>query len=330
MQQLVLNKYGPIEEALALEEREVPSLSKGQVLVRMEFASISPSDNYLIQGFYGLHPELPFAMGLEGVGRVTLVAPGGDPGLLGQRVILVPNYEQGTWADEIAVAESSVVAVSDLTDALQLAMAAVNPASAWGLLNLYSKIGPGDWVAQTAGNSAVGQYVIALAARAGAKTLSVVRRESAADQVRAAGGDIAIIDGTNLAENVGAALGDEKLALVIDGVGGETVGILAHFLAPNKTAVNYSIQSGAEPHVSIADLIYNGVHLTGYWLVNWIRSTPPAEVRAVLASLAALVEQSLLFAEVEATYPLSEYKEAIAHALKTGKGGKVLFALNTE
>jgi NADPH:quinone reductase-like Zn-dependent oxidoreductase len=36
---------------------------------------------------------------------------------------------------------------------------------------------PGDWIGQTAANSAMGQYIIALAKLAGVKTLNVVRRE---------------------------------------------------------------------------------------------------------------------------------------------------------
>jgi hypothetical protein len=36
---------------------------------------------------------------------------------------------------------------------------------------------PGDWIGQTAANSAMGQYIIKLAKLAGVKTLNVVRRE---------------------------------------------------------------------------------------------------------------------------------------------------------
>ena len=57
---------------------------------------------------------------------------------------------------------------------------------------------PGDWIGQTAANSAMGQYIITLAKLAGAKTLNVVRREAAALQVRQWGGDRVILQGDNL------------------------------------------------------------------------------------------------------------------------------------
>jgi NADPH:quinone reductase-like Zn-dependent oxidoreductase len=57
---------------------------------------------------------------------------------------------------------------------------------------------PGDWVGQILGNGAVGQYVIRLAKRAEYKTLSIVRREKAADQARSLGGDRVVVQGENL------------------------------------------------------------------------------------------------------------------------------------
>ena len=72
----------------------------------------------------------------------------------------------------------------DDADPLQLAMLGINPATASLLLNRYVALRSGDWIGQTAANAAVGQYIIALAKRAGVKTLNVVRRHEAVDQVR--------------------------------------------------------------------------------------------------------------------------------------------------
>jgi NADPH:quinone reductase-like Zn-dependent oxidoreductase len=52
-----------------------------------------------------------------------------------------------------------------------------------------AQLEPGDWSGLTIANSGVGQFVIGLATRAGVKTLAIVRREEAAEQVRALGAD---------------------------------------------------------------------------------------------------------------------------------------------
>jgi NADPH:quinone reductase-like Zn-dependent oxidoreductase len=83
------------------------------------------------------------------------------------------------------VPDHNVVAVSDEADVLQLAMIGVNPLTALLLLRLHEHLSPGDWIAQTGANSAVGQYVVKLAKLAGVKTLNLVRRETAAAQVAA-------------------------------------------------------------------------------------------------------------------------------------------------
>ena len=94
--------------------------------------------------------------------------------------MIVPNYEQGTWSDEIVVPVQNTVRLADNADPLQLAMIGINPATAYLLLYRYVSLMPGDWIGQTAANSAMGQYIIALARLAGVKTLNVVRRPDAA------------------------------------------------------------------------------------------------------------------------------------------------------
>jgi NADPH:quinone reductase-like Zn-dependent oxidoreductase len=110
-----------------------------------------------------------------------------DQGLLGKRVIVLPTYAYGTWAEKVVVPHDKVVEVTPEADPLQLAMLSINPATAHVMLNRFVDLMPGDWVGQPGANSAVGLLVIALAHLRGLKTLNVVRRDEAADEVRAAG-----------------------------------------------------------------------------------------------------------------------------------------------
>jgi trans-2-enoyl-CoA reductase len=72
------------------------------------------------------------------------------------------------------------------------------------------------WIGQTAGNSAVGEYLIKLAQRFGWKTMSVVRREAAAEQVRRWGGDRVVIDDDKLESNLAQSLSDTELDIVVE------------------------------------------------------------------------------------------------------------------
>ena len=71
-------------------------------------------------------------------------------------VLILPTYEQGTWADQVVVPVRNLVPMSDEADPLQLSMIGINPATAYLLLNRYVSLMPGDWIGQTAANSAMG------------------------------------------------------------------------------------------------------------------------------------------------------------------------------
>src|SRR5246500_3501936 len=264
MRQLQLVAFGEPSEVIELNPVPEPILGPEDVLVSMEAASINPSDFLLVRGIYGVRPALPFSVGAEGVGRVTHTGSKVDVTWQGRRVLILPTLEQGTWANQVVVHLRNLVPVSDEADPLQLAMIGINPVTAYLLLNRYVSLMPGDWIGQTAANSAMGQYIIALAKLAGVKTLNVVRREEAAEQVRQWGGDRVVLQGDNLHEDIEKALDGKKLSLVLDTVGGTSVGELAKSLKTGGSIVVYAMQSGQFPAVSPKDLIYRGLSIHGF------------------------------------------------------------------
>src|SRR5262249_58205901 len=140
----------------------------------------------------------------------------------------------------------------------------------------YVSLMPGDWIGQTTANAAMGQYLITLAKRAGVKTLNVVRREEAAEQVREWGGDRVVQQGDNLHKDIEEALDGKRLSLVLDNVGGTPVGELAKSLKTGGLIVVYGIQSEQFPVFSL-DFVFRGLSLHGFWLRHWIPSAPPPQ-----------------------------------------------------
>lgn len=97
MKALVL--HGPND--LRFEELPKPeNLQKGQVLVKMAYAPINPSDLAFLTGNYGIKKEYPVVPGLEGSG--TVVSSGGGlyaNYLKGKNVACVAGNQHGTWAN---------------------------------------------------------------------------------------------------------------------------------------------------------------------------------------------------------------------------------------
>jgi len=335
MTRLVLTAVGgDPAETIRLEEHapsgaragSEPELGPQDLLVAVEAAPINPADLLLAAGWFAVQPAVPgWPMGAEGVGRVLRAGAAADQALVGRRVIVLATFEQGTWAEQVVVAERNVIPVGEDGDVRQLAMLGVNPATAYALLNEYAALEPGDWIGQNLGNSAVGQYVAALARQAGIRTLSIVRRADGADRLRALGADIVLVDGPDLPERIAEALGGRRLKLAFDGVGGAEVGKLTGALEDGGTVVSYSSQTGESPVLPLADLIYRGISLRSFFVVGWLRHTTRERLEAVYAELAGLVEKGVIHSAVEAAYPLTEHAEAIAHVLRADRTGKILF-----
>src|ERR1700720_559621 len=325
MRQLQLIAHGEPSDVIELNTISEPALGQEDLLISMEAAPLNPSDFLFVRGIYGVRPAFPSSVGAEGVGRVTQMGPKVDGALRGRRVLILPTYEQGTWADQVVVPARNLVPMSDDADPLQLSMIGINPATAYLLLNRYVSLMPGDWIGQTAANAAMGQYTIALAKLAGVKTLNVVRREEAAEQVRQWGGDREVLQGDNLHKDIEEALDGKKLSLVLDMVGGTPVGELAKSLKPGGSIVVYALQSGQFPAIPPGDLIYRGLSLHGFWLINWIRNAPRTEIQEIYQKLGDLVADGSLSAVVETVYALEQFKEAFDQSLKSNRGGKILF-----
>ncbi|GAB2612856.1 zinc-dependent alcohol dehydrogenase family protein [Kribbella endophytica] len=322
MSQLILNAIGDIEGNTELVEAPDLTVGAGGALVRIEAAAINPVEFMLAAGTYGYQAQVPFALGTEGVGRVV---ESGDPDLQGKRVLIVPNYQQGTWADEVVVKAENLVVIPDEGDALQLAMVGVNPLTAYKLLTEFVDLKPGDWIGQNLGNSSVGQYVIGLAKHLGLKTVSVVRREEAAAKLRELGADVVVVDGEDLAGRIKQRLDGAELKLALDGTGDQTIGALAQTVEFGGTVVSYSSVTGQAPVVGLGDSIYRQLTLRGLWIVNWLSTASKAELDKTYTELAALVASGVLSLEVGATYPLADYRKAWDHARESGRSGKVLF-----
>jgi NADPH:quinone reductase-like Zn-dependent oxidoreductase len=292
------------------------------VVVETEFFPINPADVLNLEGKYGAAPpKLPMTPGAEGVGRIAQAGAAVHHVKPGDRVLL-PG--PGCWRERIKAPGKAVFALPEGVDPKQLAMLRVNPPTAHLMLHQFVAPRPGQWVIQNAANSGVGHCLIRLARLAGVKTVNVVRREELVAPLRAFGGDVVLVDGPDLDARVRAAIGDGSLPLAIDAVGGSGTQRLARCVSDGGTVVNYGVLSGEPCMVDGRETVFRDVRLHGFWLRKWFAETPPAQIAALYRELAAKVADGTLAVEVEAIYPIRRIKEAVAHAARGGRSGKIL------
>ncbi len=320
-----VSRFGRPETAVELVEQPDPGEpAPDEVVVDAEFAPINPADVLNLEGKYGATPpKLPMIPGAEGVGRVTKVGSAVSHVKPGDRVLL-PG--PGCWRERFKAPGKAVFALPAGVDPKQLAMLRVNPPTAYLMLHQIVPPKPGNWLIQNAANSGVGHCLIKLARLAGVKTVNVVRREELVAPLRAFGGDVVLTDGPDLDARVRKEIGEAALPLAIDAVGGSGTQRLARCLSDGGTVVNYGLLSGEPCMVDGRETVFRDVKLVGFWLRKWFADTPPAQIAATYRELAARVADGTLAVEVEAVYPFRRIKEAVAHAARGGRSGKVLIS----
>src|SRR5437764_12622170 len=192
----VYDTHGNPADVLRLESRPWPTPGSGEAIVKMRAAPINPADLNQIEGKYPVRAELPATPGFEGAGVVAEVGTNVTNVGAGDLVILPHNV--GTWRDAIAVKAEDLVVVPARIEPVNAAMLKINPMNAWRLLHDYVDLQKGDWLIQNAANSAAGRAVIQIAHELDYKTVNVLRRAELIDELRAEGGDVALVDGENL------------------------------------------------------------------------------------------------------------------------------------
>ncbi len=301
---------------------DTPEPGQGEVLVELLAAPINPSDLLTLTGDYGVLPDLPATGGNEGVGKVSKLGAEVSGLEVGQMVLLPIGC--GTWCSHLVASAKDLIPLPGQADPLQMSMLTINPPTASLLLSEVVDLQRGEWVIQNAANSAVGGYLVQLAAERGLKTVNVVRREAARAAVEKQGADVVLVDGPDLADQVAAATGKAKIRLGIDAIGGEATERLAACLAFGGTVVNYGMMSGEPCQVSPGQLIFRGITLTGFWLASWFRQASPEAQQQLFGELIGKIAAGKLSAPVAKTYPLSQVSEAV-HAASLGeREGKIL------
>jgi len=313
------------EVARCVDMAEPDPPVRGEVLVEVEAFPINPVDLLTISGRYAVRPPLPALPGSEALGRVISVGEGVTQVSAGDRVVMMGREN---WAQRKTIRAGEAIPIRVDADPLQLAMLKINPATAYLMLTRYRELAAGDWLIQNAANSGVGTYLISLAKARGVRTVNVVRRDDLVAPLKERGADIVLVDGPDLAERVAEAIGDGNMPVAIDAVAGEATGRLARCLSEGGVVVNYGLLSGMPCAIDPHMVVFRGITLTGFWLVNFLGAMSGGDRASLYAELAERVASGELHVDVEAVYPIEEIKTALEHAARAGRDGKILVTAN--
>jgi NADPH:quinone reductase-like Zn-dependent oxidoreductase len=328
MKAAIFESFGKPAEVLRIRDVPEPHPGPGEVRVRMLASPVNPSDLLVVQGRYGVLPTLPSIPGFEGVGVVDEVGPG----LLGRLVrgkrVTAINGQGGNWAEYAVIPARQARPIPDDIPDDQAATFFVNPASVLAMVRHVLKVRRGEWLLQSAAGSTLGRMIIKLGRHDGFKTLNVVRRRAAIDELKALGGDpvISSEDGP-IDEQVRRIVGGDGVRCAVDPVGGETGTAVFRSLAADGRLLLYGTLSGEPIQIDPRLMISGRRIVEGFWLGHWMRARSIPASLLLFREIAALIRQRVLDSEIGESYPLDQIADAVVQAETVGRQGKVLLQL---
>jgi len=261
-------------------------------------------------------PPLSHIPGAEGVARVLATGSEVDGLQVGDLVVL-PLYS-GAWRERLVVPADGLFPLPAGGDIEQYSMLGSNPPTAGLMLSECTPLQPGDWVVQNAANSGVGRSLIALAKLRGLKTINLVRDEATFAELKAAGADVVHVDNDDAVGDVRAVIGDARVALAVDSVGGPGVSRLLGLLSDGGQLVSYSWARDEPMSVDTPTLVAKHITVRGFFVGDFDYRD---KVVPVIREVAAAVADGSLAVPVAGVYPLTHIQDAVQHLLR---GGKIL------
>jgi mitochondrial enoyl-[acyl-carrier protein] reductase / trans-2-enoyl-CoA reductase len=320
---VVYERHGNPADVLQIKVEPWPKAAADEVVVQMRAAPINPADINAIEGKYPARRELPAIPGFEGAGVVVEV--GANVSTISKGALVILPHNIGTWREAVAVKASELVAVPPEIEPARAAMLKINPLTAWRLLHDYVDLKRGDWLIQNAANSAAGRAVIQIAHELGFKSVNVVRRPELIDELRAEGGDVVLVDGDKLRNEVKGATGGAAIRLGLNSVGGDSALRLANCLAFGGTLVSFGAMSLQPLKIPTGLLIFKDLRFRGIWINYWYDNATIAERMEAFRPLFEMAKRGLLKTKIEKAYPIEDAKAAVAHAMRDKRTGKIIF-----
>lgn len=345
MKAIVFDRHGG-PEVLEYRDVPIPFPKEGEVVVRVDAASINHLDIWVRMGLPGPSIPLPHISGCDGAGKIAEIGKNVTGLSKDQKVFifpglscgkckacrtgwdsLCPSYRiigyqtQGTFAEYAAIPEENAVPIPEnLTGNNDAAAVPLVFLTAYHMLFTRAKLKAGETVLVMAAASGVGSAAIQLAKAAGARVIAAAGSPAKLELAKRLGADLTIdYQREDLKEGVRSYTQGEGTDVVIEHTGGENFAKCIHALARNGRLVTCGSTSAPEISMNIRLMFVKHANIMGSYMgARW-------EFLEVLK----LFERGLLKPVVDRTFPLKETREAQLYIESRKNLGKILLRPST-
>jgi NADPH:quinone reductase-like Zn-dependent oxidoreductase len=237
MRAIFLARYGESYQSFELREAPVPKAGKGEVLIKVEASGLNFADVMARRGLYKAAPPVPCILGYDVAGTVHELGEGVTGAHIGQRVAAMTRF--GGYAEYAVTRADALIPLPDEVDYVSGSSLATQALTAVYSATLATQLYPGDRVLIHAAAGGVGSYLVALAKWKGC-TVYGAASPNKHPYLKEAAVDV-VLDSRSrrMMHRLSERLGDDRLDVVFDNIGGKTFKKGLQLLGPAGRMVAY-------------------------------------------------------------------------------------------
>lgn len=328
MQAWLLDELEGID-TLRLAQVDDPKPGAGEVLLDVIYAALNPADRYLAAGQYPAKPKLPHVLGRDGVGIVRAIGPKVS-GIKGGETYAVLRGETGvnragTFAQKVVVPADELVPVEEGWTLQQASCATLVYLTAYQAISQWSDLPKKAIVLITGASGGVGVAATQLASAMGHQVVALSRSEEKRKQLHDLGASITLDpEDDQWPTQLRQQLGDPKVDLAIDNIGGELFNRVLSTLGNHGRVSCVGRLAGPVPEFNTASLFFRRIRIGGVAVGAYTN----AESRAAWKEIVGLMNRDGLRPLIDGVYPFAELPKAFAR-LDEGPMGKVVVQIGS-
>jgi len=311
----------------SVQDLPVPTPGKNQVLVKMAYCPLNPSDLLSLDGFYRIQSQPPYFVGLEGSG--TVAAVGEDlkkPHKVGDRVHV---HHVGGLREFVLIDSEEVTPVAEDLSLKEAACHIVNPATVAYMVSLAVRGGHKAAI-NTAASSALGRMFIRYCKEKGVKTINTVRQDRYIEELKALGADYVLnSEAADFEAQLKEIANKEGATISFDAINGDIPEKLLRNQPAGSTCYIYGFLNGG----TIMDLmnvkeIGDGKTIRGLGYSTYIDEFKQrGEVDKFYEEIHSRLK-TIFKTEFEKEYTFDNILEALKDYKANGSRGKIMIKIN--
>jgi NADPH2:quinone reductase len=309
-------------EALNWTEMPTPSPGPGEVLIRIEAASLNFPDLLIVQNKYQMKPPLPFVPGSEFAGVIEALGQGVENFKIGQRVACLQGT--GGFATHTLAPAQICLPLTDSFNAVDAAAFIMIYATSYHALVDRAGLKQGETILVLGAAGGVGSSAIQIAKALGANVIAAASTAEKCDVCKKLGADATInYSEENLRDQIKILTNGKGPDVIYDPVGGDITEQAFRSIAWRGRYLVVGFASGPIPSIPLNLVLLKGASLVGVFWGDFAKREPEKNSE-MMKTLSTWYDNKKIKPQIDQILPMQDLLAAYERMSARAVQGKLV------